>query len=74
MPVQPTVEDLSIIALKQADGRYILRRWSEHQGMLLVIPGHDGRYLEPDLHRQLDGLRLTGKTYIHRPDGYERVP
>ena len=68
------MDDLDIVAAKQKDGLWLIRRWSEFQHDLVEIPGHDGRYTEGEMHRCLEYLRLTGKTFLHDETGLRLIP
>lgn len=58
------MQDNDVVADRQADGTYRIRRWHARDGALLPIPGHEGTYDEAEMYRRLDDLRSTGDTWV----------
>lgn len=67
------MEDNDVVAERQSDGRYQIRRWRRSDGALLPIQGHDGLYDESEVYRRLEALRPTGDTYIRDSPGSWRL-
>jgi hypothetical protein len=58
------MQDNDVVADRQADGRYVIRRWRGADGRLLLIDGHEDRYDEEEMYRRLNVLRRTGATWV----------
>jgi hypothetical protein len=59
-----SIEDGDIVADRQSDGLYRIRRWRAADGSLQAIDGHEELYDEEDMYRRLNRLRRTGETYV----------
>lgn len=58
------MQNNDVVAERQADGRYRIRRWRESDQTLFPIPGHDELYEEADMYLRLNQLRASGDTYV----------
>jgi len=61
--------DRDVVAERQRDGVYRIRRWHASDGRLLPIPGHEDLYDEEEMYRRLNQLRWTGDTKCGRVHG-----
>jgi hypothetical protein len=64
------VQDYDIVADRQMDDRFIIRRWI--RGQLVKIDGYDGLYTESEMLGLLDELRPSGETWVR--DSPEALP
>ena len=61
--------DDDIVAIRQPDGRYIIRRWQRRVEHYESLDGHDASYDEADAMRRLRELRSIADTWVvHPPD------
>lgn len=58
------MEDNDVVAERQSDGRYRIRRWRKADQTLHPIPGHEELYDESEMSRRLEILRTSGDTYV----------
>ena len=58
------MQNNDVVADRQPNGQYCIRRWREVDGFLLPISGYESLYSETELYRHLDELRPTGDTYV----------
>ena len=68
-----TLLDSDIIADRQPDGRYIIRRWNADDRRLIAIVGHTDTYDEAEMRRRLDELRSTGDAYVREREDILRL-
>jgi hypothetical protein len=64
------VQDYDIVADRQMDDRFTIRRWI--RGQLVKIDGYDGLYTESEMLGLLDELRPSGETWVR--DSPEALP
>jgi hypothetical protein len=64
------VQDYDIVADRQMDDRFTIRRWI--RGQFVRIDGYDGLYTEPEMLQRLDELRPSGETWVR--DSPEALP
>jgi hypothetical protein len=57
-----SIQDYDIVADRQADDRFTIRRWV--RGELKIIDAYDGLYSESEMLQRLAELRPSGSTWI----------
>jgi hypothetical protein len=69
------MQNNDVAAIRQPDGRYIIRRWIDHRrDRWAFVDGHTGTFKEADMLSRLSELRLTSDTWIlDRPQKPRRV-
>ncbi len=65
--------DNDIVADRQSDGRYIIRRWRASDGRLLFVDGCEESFDEEEMYRQLNVLRKSGDTYVREQPTVARL-
>ena len=65
------MQDNDIVVLPRPDGRFILRRWRESEGVveMEIIPGHEDAYEKAEMLPRVEKLRPTGRPYLYSESG-----